>query len=95
MIADKTPITILAKYSDFVYVFSKKFAIVLLEHIKINTYVIDLEEDKQPLYKPIYSLKPVALKTPKTYIKTKLAHDFICLSKLPAGAPILFDKKPN
>ena len=31
----------------------------------------------------------------KTYIKTNLANGFIRPSKSPAGAPILFDKKPD
>ena len=35
------------------------------------------------------------METLKTYIKTNLANGFIRLSKSPAGAPILFDKKPD
>ena len=46
LITDKALVTILAKYSDFEIVFSKKSAAVLLEHIKINTHVINLDEDK-------------------------------------------------
>lgn len=95
MIADKVFVTILAKYLDFVDVFSKKFATVLLEYTKINIYAIDLEEGKQPLYRPIYSLELVGLETLKTYIKINLANSFIYPSKSPIGIPILFDKKPN
>ena len=54
-----------------------------------------LKEGKQPPYGLIYSLEPVELETLKTYIKTKLANNFICLSKFSAGNPILFDKKFN
>ena len=35
------------------------------------------------------------LKTLKTYIKTHLKTGFIRLSKSPAGAPILLNKKPD
>ena len=62
----------------------------------MNKYTIELKEDKQPLFKFIYSLKPVkleTLKTLKTYIKTILANGFIRSSKSFAGAPFLFDKK--
>ena len=46
LIADKVPITILAKYSDFEDIFSKESAAVLPEHTEINTHILDLEEDK-------------------------------------------------
>ena len=35
------------------------------------------------------------METLKTYIKTNLANGFIRPSKSPAGAPILFDRKPD
>ena len=35
------------------------------------------------------------LETLKTYFETHLKTGFICPSKSPAGAPILFDKKPD
>ena len=95
LIADEAPVAILAEYSDFENMFSKESAAILPEHTEINTHAIDLEERKQPPYGPIYSLGPVELETLKTYIETNLANGFICLSKSPAGAPILFDKKPN
>ena len=93
LIADKALVTIPVEYSDFEDVFFKESAMVLPEHTEINMHVIDLEESKQPPYGPIYSLGPVELETLKTYIETNLANSFICLSKSPAGAPILFDKK--
>ena len=95
MIADKASIIIPAEYSDLKNVFCKKSAVVLLEHTEIITYVIDLKEGKQSPYRPIYSLEPVELETLKTYIKTNLANGLIGLSKSPADAPILFNKKPN
>ena len=43
----------------------------------MNDHAIKLKEDKQPLFSPIYSLKPVELETLKIYIKINLANDFI------------------
>ena len=68
---------------------------VLRERTKFNEHAIDLEDRKQPPYGPMYSLGPVELETLKTYIKTYLKTGFIRPSKFPAGAPILFDKKPD
>ena len=93
--AIKALVSVPAEYLDFANVFSEKLAAVLLEHTKINTYAIDLEEGKQLLYKPIYSLSPVELETLKTYIEINLANRFIRFSKSPAGTPILFDQKPD
>ena len=61
----------------------------------MNEHVIELEEGKQPPFRPVYSLGPVELETLKTYIKTNLASGFIRPSKSPAGASILFDRKPD
>lgn len=91
----KSPVSIPAKYSDFINIFSKELATVLMEYTKINTHAINLEEGKQPFYRPIYSLSPVELKILKIYIKIKLANSFICLSKSLAGVLILFDQKPD
>lgn len=43
----------------------------------INKYAIDLERDKQTLYRPIYNLDLVELETLKTYIQTNFAKTFI------------------
>ena len=83
------------KYSDFANVFSEAKALVLPERTKLNEHAINLEDGKQPPYGPIYSLGPVKLETLKTYIETHLKTGFIQPSKSPAGAPILFDKKPD
>ena len=91
--AKKTPVLILAKYLDFANVFSKELAVVLLKHTKINTHTINLEEDKQPSYRLIYSLRPVELEILKTYIETHLKTRFIWPSKSPADTPIMFDEK--
>ena len=83
------------EYSDYSNVFLAEHAAEFSENTGINEHVIELEEGKQPLFGPIYSLEPVELKTLKTYIKTNLANGFIRPSKSPAGAPILFDRKPD
>ena len=93
--AEEAPVTVPEEYSDYTDVFFEKLATVLPEHTKINTHAIDLEEGKQLLYKPIYSLGPVELETLKTYIKTNLVNSFIRPSKSPNGAPILFNQKLN
>lgn len=93
--AEKALISVPAKYLDFTDIFSKKLVIVLSDYTKINTYTINLEKDKQPSYRPIYSLGWMELDTLKTYIKINLAKSFICLSKSSAGTPILFDQKPD
>lgn len=88
-------VTITAKYSDFSDVFLEKSANVLLEQTRANKHAIKLKKGKQLLHGLINSLRPVELKTLKTYIKTNLANDFIQVSKSPVGAPILFVCKPN
>ena len=88
-------IMIADEYLDFVNVFSEEKALVLPEHTKFNKHAIDLEDDKQSSYRPIYSLGPVELEILKTYIETHLKTGFIRPFKSSAGAPILFDKKPD
>ncbi len=67
----------------------------LPENTGINVHVIGLIKEKQPLYKPIYALSLVELEIVKAYIETHLKTGFIRPSKSLAGAPILFDKKPD
>ena len=89
----KVPVS--EKYSDFADVFSKELAKVLLKDTKVNEHTIELQEDKQPPYGPIYSLGLVELETFKTYIERNLANSFIRPSKSPAWAPIFFVQKLN
>ena len=84
---------ILAEYSDYSNVFSAENVVKLLENTGMNKHVIIFEENKQPLFGPIYSQEPVELETLKTYIETNLVNGFIRSSKFPARAPILFNKK--
>ena len=92
---DKAFTKVLSKYTDFIDVSSPKLAIELLKHTRINDHAIELMDNWQPLYGPIFNLGPLKLEILKAYIKNNLANGFIRLSKSPVGAPILFDKKSN
>lgn len=87
-------VTIPVEYSDLADVFLEKSANILPKRTRANKLAIKLEEGKQPSYRPIYSLEPVELKTPKTYIQTNLANGFIRTLRSPADALILFIPKP-
>ena len=92
---DEAPSEISSKYADFADVFSPKLAAELPKYIKINDYAIELIDDQQLPYGPIYSLGPVKLEILKAYIENNLVSGFIRPSKSLVGVPILFDKKPN
>ncbi len=93
--ADEALIEVPSEYANFADVFLPKLAAELPEHTGINDHAIELVDDRQPPYGPIYSLGPVELETLKAYIKNNLASGFIWPSKSPTGTPILFDKKPD
>ncbi len=93
--AHKAPTEVSSEYTDFADVFSPKFGVEIPVYTRINNHAIELVDDQQFLYGPIYSLEPVELEILKTYIKNNLANGFIKPSKSPVGAPIFFDKKPN
>ncbi len=93
--ADEALSKVPSKYADFGDIFFLKLAVKLPKYTEINDYTIELVDDRQPPYGLIYSLGPVELETLKAYIKNNLANSFIRPSKSPAGAPILFDKKPD
>ena len=88
-------VTVTAEYLNFANVFSKDWVKVLSKRTGINKHTINLEDSKQPPYRPIYSLSLVELETLKNYIKTNLANSFIQPLKSPIGALILFVCKPN
>ncbi len=92
---DKAPTKVLSEYADFADVLSQKLTVKLPEHTGINDHAIELVDDWQPPYGPIYSLGPMELETLKAYIKNNLVNGFIRPSKSPAGAFILFDKKSD
>ncbi len=92
---DEAPSEVPSEYADFANVFSPKLAAELPEHTRINDHAIELVDDWQPLYGPIYSLGPMELEILKAYIENNLANCFIRPSKSHAGVPIPFDKKPD
>ena len=96
LITKEAPIKVLAKYSDFVNVFSPDLAFELPKHTEINNHAIQLVNGyQQPPYRPIYSLGPVELEKLKAYIETNLANGFIRPFKSAAGALIVFDRKSD
>ena len=90
---DTKKVIVPLEYSDYANVFLEASATELPKHTSINDYSINLVDDKQSLYNPIYSLEPVEFEMLKTYIKTNLANGFIRPSQLLARASILFIKK--
>ena len=83
------------KYSDYRNVFLAENVAELPQKTGIKEFAIELEEGKQPPFRPIYSLGLVELETLKTNIEAILTNGFIRPFKFPIGAPILFHRKPN
>lgn len=77
LIIDKVPVEVPKKYVKQAHIFSKEVVTKLLENTKINDHLIDLKDDKQPLYKLIYSLKLVQLERLKTFIQDNSKNCFI------------------
>lgn len=59
--ADEAPTKVLSKYTDFVDVSSPKLTAKLPKYIKINNYTIELIDNQEHLYGPIYSFGFVEL----------------------------------
>ncbi len=74
---DKAPTEIPTEYSDYADIFSLDLAMELPENTGVNEHAIELIDEKQPLYGPIYALSPVELEMLKTYIKTHFNTGFI------------------
>ena len=66
LLFNKVSTEVLVEYSNYSNVFSAEYVVELLENIEINEHAIKLEEGKQPLFGPIYSLELVELETLKT-----------------------------
>ena len=74
---DIKEIIIPLKYVDYINVFLPDSAAELNEQTGINNHLIDLVDEKQLLFSPIYSLGTVELETLKIYIETNLVNSFI------------------
>ena len=83
LLFDEAPTKVPIKYSNYSDVFSTENAVELPENTGINEHAIELEEGKQPLFEPIYSLGPVELETLKTYIEINLGTSLSCPPRLP------------
>ena len=80
--------------TDFADVFSSKLATELPEY-EISNNVIELVDNWQLPYGPIYSLEPIELEILKAYIKNNLTNRLIKPFMSPAGVPFFFNKKPD
>ena len=87
---DVNEVTISFEYADYTDLFLLDSAAKLPEYTGMNNHFIDLIDDKQLFYSPIYSLGLVEIETLKTYIEINLANGFIRPSNSPADASILF-----
>ena len=81
-------------HAEFADVFSAEQAATLSEH-GLQDHAIEIVEGKQPPHGPIYSCSSTELQAMKQYIDDNLRSGFIRPSSSPAGAPVLFVKKPN
>lgn len=91
---DNSAVIVPDEYQSFSDVFSDNKTNVLPPHGP-DDHAIDLIDNRQPLYSPVYNLSEVELTVLRQYIDKHLANQFIRPSKLPAEAPILFVKKPS
>ena len=84
--------TLLEDYHDFTDMFSKSKAGKLAEHQPYNLK-ITLDEGTVLPFGPIYSLSQEELAAACKFIDENLATGFICPSRSPCGAPVLFIQK--
>ena len=81
---------IFAEYSNFSNIFFVDSTAELVKYIGINDLPINLLDNDQLLYSPIYSLELVKLKMFKTYIEANLTSSFIRSLKFSIGTLIPF-----
>ena len=81
-------------FHEFLHVFEKGNAQELPPHQTYN-HLIPLKPDSAPPFGPLYAISHKELLVLKEYIEENLVKGFIQHSSLPAGAPVLFIKKPD
>ena len=86
--------TIPENYHDFTDVFSKSKAGKLADHRPYDLK-ITLDEGTSPPFGPIYSLSQEELAALRKFIDENLATGFICPSRSPHRAPVLFIQKKD
>ncbi|KAF8747996.1 hypothetical protein RHS01_11133 [Rhizoctonia solani] len=82
------------EFQEFQKVFSEEFFTTLPEHCPYDI-AIDLEEDKQPPYGPIYSMSPAESEALKEHMDSELAAGMIVPTTSPAGDPVMFVKRAD
>ncbi|QRW15702.1 Retrotransposable element Tf2 protein [Rhizoctonia solani] len=82
------------EFQEFQKVFSEEFFTTLPEHCPYDI-AIDLEEDKQPPYGPIYSMTPVQREALKEHTDPELSAGKIVPTTSLAGAPVMFVKRAD
>jgi hypothetical protein len=89
-IAERLP----ERYRRWASVFSEEEINHLLDHTK-NDHKIQLVDEAQPPFGPIYPWSEKELQALREYLRKELAAGKIRESKSPAGAPIIFLPKPD
>ena len=82
------------EYHNFADVFSKSKASILADHHPYDLK-ITLEDGASPPLGPIYSLSQEELLALRKFIDENTATRFICPSRSPHGAPVLFIQKKD
>lgn len=83
-----------SEYHEFLPLFSEAVARKLPPHRPYD-HRITLKEGFTPPFGPLYSMSHEELKELKKWLEENLAKGFIRASSSPAGAPVLFAKKPG
>jgi len=86
--------TLPEELKEFADVFSKQNADILPEHRPYD-HSIELIDNQQPPWGPIYSFSEDELKTLREHLNENIAKGFIVPSKSPCDAPVLFVKKKD
>lgn len=87
-------LTVPPEYHEYLSLFSEAESNKLPPRRKYDHKII-LQEGKEPPFGPLYGMGQDELKVMKEYLESHLKKDFIEASSSPAGAPVLFVKKPG
>jgi hypothetical protein len=82
-------------YHDYADVFDKEKAVALPPQRPGVDHAIPVQEGKTPPFGPIYGMNEKEAEALRQYIKDNLSTGRIRNSSSPAGAPVLFVKKPD
>ena len=88
------PMKLLEKYSNFADVFDKDKTDRLLKHSQ-HDLAIEIEEKKQPSFRPVYNKSLTKLGVLCDYVNVMLAKRFIWLSKSLSETLVFFVPKKN